>query len=91
MKNTDPAVPSLKKMLGMIGEQVETLRPKNKPTREAIGACRAVATATNSYIAGVRLALDAAKARGRTTDMKFLELTNEVQANSRGQANTPGS
>jgi hypothetical protein len=78
MKKTTPTleVPSLKRMLAMVGEQVESLRPEMKPTRESIGACRAVATACNSYISGVRLALDAEKARGEKPDMKFLRLSD---------------
>ena len=81
MKNrqSELEVPSLKRMLAMVGEQVEGLRPQNKPTREAIGACRAVATATNSYISGVRLAMDAEKARGEKPNMKFLRLTDEAR------------
>lgn len=54
------------------------LRPDNKPTREAIGACRAVATATNSYLSGVRLAVEVDKARGVKPNLAFLEL-NDVK------------
>lgn len=75
-KKDELEVPSLKRMLALVGEQTENLRPENKPTREAIGACRAMATAFNSYVSGIRLALDADKARGEKPNLKFLKLSD---------------
>lgn len=74
MKKESLELPSLKRMLSLLGEQVENLRPGSKPNKEAIGSCRAVSTATNSYISGVRLALDASKSRGEKPNANFLQL-----------------
>lgn len=69
---TSLPVKSVKDILGLLGEQMEQLRPGNNPTKELVSAARASATVVNSYLGTVRLSIDGAKMSGQAPDLSFL-------------------
>ena len=69
---TTPTVKSIRDILSLLSEQMETLRPRSKPTKESISAARASATVVNSYLGTVRLGMEGAKINNQKPDLTFL-------------------
>jgi hypothetical protein len=67
-------MPNLLTMMALLGEQAEKLRPGNKATSDDIAAARGTATLVNSYLAGVKVAMSAAKQKGEQPNLEFLNL-----------------
>lgn len=59
-------------LLGALGDHLDALRPKNKPTKELVSAARSTATIVNSYIGVVRLGMEYGKLHGSQPDLHFL-------------------
>lgn len=68
---------SLKEVLGLLGEQMNNIRPGKKPTTESVQAARGAATLTNSYIGVVRLGMEYSKMNGQKPDLSFLGMPTQ--------------
>ncbi len=79
-------IKSLKDMLGLLGEQMDQLRPKNKPAQESVAAARASATVVNSYLGVVKIGMEYAKMNGQRPDLGFLGLPVQKQVNDAAKA-----
>lgn len=59
-------------MVDIIKEHMETLRPCNNPTPDAINAAGKQSAMVNSIVAMARVSLQAAKMSRTTPDLRFL-------------------
>jgi hypothetical protein len=69
-------IPSVREMLEMVGEQMQTLRPQNKPSTTAIAAANASFKGVNSYMGSIRVLQNQYKLTGETPKPEFLQLLN---------------
>lgn len=65
-------VPSVREVLCLVGQQMQQLDPKKKPSADAVAAAKASATLVNSYSNIMRMTLQFAKMNGQKPDLKFL-------------------
>lgn len=72
-------------MLSLLGEQMEQLRPENKPSTEQIAGARASATVTNSYVAIIRLGMEYSRMQGKKPDLGFLKIDSVEEKSPKGQ------
>lgn len=67
---------SLPGMFKLLAEQMEALRPKNKPTSTTVQAAKGTATLVNSSVGLAKLAMEHSKATGQKPKLDFLGLPN---------------
>lgn len=66
------AVKSLREVLGLLGEQIEQLRPGKKRSADDVSAAKGTATLVNSYIGIIRVGMQYAKMNGEKPNLEFL-------------------
>ncbi len=66
-----PQIKSLRQLLELLGEQMDSLRPQNEPTDEGIKAAGACSRVTNSYLGAIKIGIQAAKLSGQKPDLSF--------------------
>ncbi len=72
----DKRIKSIEEVFGLLGEQMEQLRPSNKPTREHILAAKTAAHVVDSYLAAVMTCMEYSEKIGEKPNFEFMEIGN---------------
>lgn len=79
MKVPKENVKSMRQLLSVLGDHIDSLRPDHKPTKELVSAARSTATLVNSYIGVVRLGMEHGKMVGQKPDLGFLQIADSAK------------